>query len=214
MKTKHKEKGLGQKWELYHGCETQLYPKIQMHDFISTQDDIGNLNELKHSTQQYRQTHSESLYKDCIQKLKDALLYKHNQELRDQQSTLQQQYNMEIINIRKQNNIEKQNLCKDYQNCIDQNGIQYQKALENEMGKVYKEYQCCVDQNGIQWQKALEHKQNQYNKMKDMRDDLQDCIEEYLQDTDKLKGKYCCQECGKGWKHYDEYLFHMKKHEK
>ena len=156
---------------------------------------------------------SESFYKDQIQKLQNALQcqqHKHNQQLRAQQCALQQQFNIEITNIQKQNQKEKENLCKEYQHCIDQNGIQYQKALENEIGKVSKEYQCCVDQ----WQHALEHKQNQYNKMKDMRDDFQDCLDEYLQTQDKSKEKYCCQVCGKRMKHHLDLLTHMKKHEK
>ena len=47
--------------------------------------------------------------------------------------------------------------------------------------------------------------------MKELRDDLQMCINEYVEAENKPKRKYCCEECGKGWKYYDEYLVHMKK---
>ena len=157
----------------------------------------------------------ESYYKEQIAKMNEALKcqqHKHNQELQDQQCSLQQQFNIEITNIQRQNNIEKENLCKEYQNCINQNGNQYQKALENEMQKVYKEYQHCIDQNGKQWQHALNCKQNQYNKMKDIRDDLQECIDEYLQGENRTKGEYCCQVCGKRMKHHIDLLIHMKNH--
>ena len=41
---------------------------------------------------------------------------------------------------------------------------------------------------------------------------MKDVYKELLDEPEnKPKGKYCCQECGKGWKYYDEYLVHMKK---
>ena len=157
----------------------------------------------------------ESYYKDQIAKLNESLKYqqnKHHQQLKDQQCALQQQYNIEITNIQKQNNIEKENLCKEYQHCINQNGVQFHRALENEIGRMCKEYQHCIDQNGMQWQHALNCKQNQYNKMKDIAEDLQECIDEYLQAGNMTKGEYCCQVCGKKMKHHIDLLIHMKNH--
>ena len=165
--------------------------------------------------QQQEQPMKYSDYKDQIAKLNESLRcqqHKHDQQLKDQQCRLQQQFNIEITNIQKQNSIEKENLCKEYQHCINQNGVQYQRALENEIGKMCKEYQHCIDQNGKQWQHALNCKQNQYNKMKDIRDDLQECIDEYLQGENRTKGEYCCQVCGERMKHHIDLLIHMKDH--
>ena len=165
-------------------------------------------------------------YEDYIQKLENALQcqqkrnddevqqllkyqqHKHDQELKEQQCTLQKQFNIKITNIQNQNTIEKENLCKEYQHCINQNGVQYQKELENEIGKVCKEYLCCIDQ----WKQALECKQNQYDKMKELKDDLQKCINEYVEAENKTKGKYHCEVCGVRMKTNLKLLMHMKKH--
>ena len=173
----------------------------------------------KQTGQKYEQAmkNIECHYNEHITKLKEALQcqqHKHNQELKNLHYELQHQHNRFVESLQKHHQMEKENLSREYQKCIDQTGLQFQKALENKIEDIYKESQDCINQTGIQWQQALNCKQNQYNKMKEYKDDLQDCIGEYLQARDKPKGKYCCLECGKGWKHYDEYLFHMKKHEK
>ena len=168
----------------------------------------------------------ELYYKVQNAKLNEALQcqqQKHNQDLRNQQFVLQKQHNIEKENLAKQHslekenlqkhhNIEKENLYKEYQHFIDQNGIQYQKALENGIVKVCKEYQSCLDQYAAKCQQAFECQQHEHNKMKNMRDDLQDCIDDYLEAENKTKGKYSCDVCGARMKTYLMLLFHMKKH--
>ena len=223
LQTRHKERvGTQQNGMSNHGYQTGLFPPRhhQANQLISNQDNCDYLKEsqLSHGKQhQYEEAmkNLETYYKDHIQKLKEALQcqqHEHDQELKNRHCQHQQLHNNFVENLHKQHQMEKENLCREYQKCIDQTRLQFQKYLENKIGNICKEYQDCINQTGLHYQRALESKQNQYNKMKDFKDDLEDCIDEYHQAQEKSKGKYCCQVCGAGMKTYLKLLIHMKIH--
>ena len=109
-------------------------------------------------------------------------------------------------------------LCEQYQCCIDQNALEYQNALEKVRENLGKEYQQCIDKTGLLWQQkcseyqqALEWQQHENNKIKDIKDDLQGCIDEYLDSENRTK-EHCCEVCGARMKTNLSLLIHMRKH--
>ena len=121
LETKHKERGgVRQKGKTRPNHETELFLPSEQHntDLISKQCNIRK-KELKQATLSQQQQDEEAIknYEDYIQKLENDLQcqqkrnddevrqllkyqqHKYNQELREQQWTLQKQFNIKITNI-------------------------------------------------------------------------------------------------------------------